>query len=198
MPIAFSRAASRSATPHRSVSPIARQCPASSHSKVAALLSAKAPMISRSFVAVIGKAVRTDHRPVGQIAEQEVRRIRDAVFLLDAGATAERDIATADDGMAADILLGFDKDYGTACFACDNRGGQPCRPRADHDDIRLAVPVNRVLACRRAGYGSAQRPRHHPAPLPTMICPNLPVAVDREDRRPETRKTQDCRDVGHA
>jgi hypothetical protein len=121
-------------------------------------------------VAVIGKAVRPDHRPVGQIAEQEVRRIRDAVSLLDAGATAERDIATADDGMAADILLGFDKDYGTACFACDNRGGQPCRPRADHDDIGLAVPVNRVLACRRAGYGSAQRPRHHPVPLPTMIC----------------------------
>jgi hypothetical protein len=47
-------------------------------------------------------------------AEQEVRRIRDAVSLLDAGATAERDIATADDGMAADILLGFDKDYGTS------------------------------------------------------------------------------------
>jgi hypothetical protein len=62
-------------------------------------------------VAVIGKAVRTDHRPVGQIAEQEVRRIRDAISLLDAGATAERDIPTADDGMATDILLGFDKDY---------------------------------------------------------------------------------------
>src|SRR5215471_11754183 len=85
---------------------------------------------------------------------------------------AERDIATADDGMAADILLGFDKDYGTAGFACDDRGGQPCRPRADHDDIGRAVPVNRVLACRRAGYGSAQHPRQHPAPLPTMICPD--------------------------
>jgi hypothetical protein len=23
----------------------------------------------------------------------------------------------------------------------------------------------------------------HPAPLPTMICPERPVAVDREDRR---------------
>jgi hypothetical protein len=37
----------------------------------------------------------------------------------------------------------------------------------------------------------------HPAPLPTMICPERPVAVDREDRRSETRKTQDCRPVGN-
>ena len=58
--------------------------------------------------------------------------------------------------MAADIVLGFDKDYGTACFACDDRGGKPCRPCADHDDIGLAVPVNRVLACRHAGYGSVE------------------------------------------
>ena len=149
-------------------------------------------------VAVIGKAVWTDHGPVGQIAEQEVRRIRDAVFVLDAGATAERDIATADDGMAADIFLGFDKDYGTACFACDDRGGQPCRPRADHDDIGRAVPVNRVLAWRRAGYGSAPTSASSSCSLPTMICLDRPVAVDREDCRPETRKMQDRRDVGHA
>jgi len=30
-----------------------------------------------------------------------------------------------------------------------------------------------------------------------MICPERPVAVDREDRRSETRKTQDCRPVGN-
>jgi hypothetical protein len=95
--------------------------------------------------------------------------------------------------MAADIPLGFDEDYGTACFACDDRGGKPCRPRADHNDIGLAVPVNRVLPCRRTRHGSAQRSRHHPAPLPTMICPERPVAVDREDRRSEAHKTQDYR-----
>jgi hypothetical protein len=70
------------------------------------------------------------------------------------------------------MLLGFDEDYGTACFACDDRGGKSCRSGADHNDIGLAAPVNRVLPCGRARYGSAQRSRHYPAPLPTMICPS--------------------------
>jgi hypothetical protein len=47
-------------------------------------------------IAVIGKAVGTDDRPVCQVAEQQVGRIFNAVFLLDAGGTAERDIAAAD------------------------------------------------------------------------------------------------------
>jgi hypothetical protein len=47
-------------------------------------------------IAVIGKAVGTDDRPACQIAEQQVGRIFNTVFLLDAGATAERDIAAAD------------------------------------------------------------------------------------------------------
>ena len=54
-------------------------------------------------VAVIGKAVRFDHRPIGQIAEQQVGRVLDAVLLLRAGAAAERNIAAAGDGVAADI-----------------------------------------------------------------------------------------------
>jgi len=65
--------------------------------------------------------------------------------------------------LAADILLGFDENYGTACFACDDCGGKPCRPRTDHNDIGLAVLVNRGLPCRGARYGSAQHSRHHPA-----------------------------------
>ena len=78
-------------------------------------------------VAVIGKAVGLDHRPVGQVAEEQIRRIVDAVFLLRAGAAAERDIAAAGDGVAADVLFGLDQDDRRAGFARDDRRGKPGR-----------------------------------------------------------------------
>ncbi len=71
-------------------------------------------------VAIVGKAVRLDHRPVGQIPEQQIRRVVDAVFLLHAGAAAERNVAAAGNGMAADILLGFDEDDRRARLARNN------------------------------------------------------------------------------
>ena len=46
-------------------------------------------------VAVGRKAVGLDHRPVGQVLEEQIGRILDAVFLLVAGAAAERQIAAA-------------------------------------------------------------------------------------------------------
>ena len=52
-------------------------------------------------VPIVGKTVRPDHRPVGQIAEQQIRGILDAVFLLDAGPAAERNIAATDDGVVS-------------------------------------------------------------------------------------------------
>jgi hypothetical protein len=112
-------------------------------------------------VAVIGKAVRTDHRPIGQIAEQEIRRIRDVVFLLDAGAAAERDIATADNGMAADIPLGFDEDYGTACFACGDRGGKPVAP----------APITTTSTSRSQSTG------YCPLAAPGTAPPNVRVII---------------------
>src|SRR5215471_9335952 len=74
---------------------------------------------------------------------------------------AERDIATADDGMAADILLGFDKDYGTAGFACDDRGGQPCRP----------APITTTSAARSQSTGF-----WHSA-APGTALPNVRVII---------------------
>ena len=59
-------------------------------------------------VAVVGKAVRFDHRPIGQVAEQQVGRVLDAVLLLRAGAAAQRNVAAAGDRVAADILLRLD------------------------------------------------------------------------------------------
>ena len=62
-------------------------------------------------VAVIREAVRPDHRPVGQVAEQQIRGVLDAVFLLHAGAAAERNIAAAGDGVTADIRFRLDQDH---------------------------------------------------------------------------------------
>ena len=56
-------------------------------------------------VAIGREAVGLDHRPVGQILEEQVGQILDAVFLLVAGAAAERQVAAAGDGVAADAVL---------------------------------------------------------------------------------------------
>ena len=114
---------------------------ASSNSKVAAQLSAKARIDLAVVVAIIGKAVRLDHRPVGQVAEQQVGRIVDAVFLLHAGAAAQRHIAAAADGVAADMVL-----------------------RLDHDDRRAAPRARRWRpAARRRPSRSRPRRPHDPS-----------------------------------
>ena len=54
-------------------------------------------------VAVVGKAVGFDHRPIGEVAEQQVGRVLDPVLLLRAGAAAQRNVAAAGDRVAADV-----------------------------------------------------------------------------------------------
>ena len=138
-------------------------------------------------VAVVGKAVRTDHRPVGQIAEQEVRRIRDAVFLLDAGAAAERNIAAADDGVAADI-------------ASRPRQGSPSSLLRARRSRRAALsPPRRSRRHRPRGPsqpGSGMSPRRvrlYPTCASSSCSPcdddmpRPPLAVDRVIRRPRRR-----------
>ena len=96
-------------------------------------------------VAIGRKAVGLDHRPVGQVAEQQVGRIRDAVFFLVAGAAAERQIAARGDGVAADMVFRLDDDDRAACFARDDRGRQAGGAGADDDDVGLAMPMVRQL-----------------------------------------------------
>ena len=56
-------------------------------------------------IAIGREAVGLDHRPVGQVLEEQIGRILDAVFLLIAGAAAERQVAARGDGVAADMGL---------------------------------------------------------------------------------------------
>src|SRR5713226_9844158 len=55
------------------------------------------------IVAVIRPAVGLDDGPVRQVGEDEVRCIRDAVFALCARAAAQWHVATAQNGMSADV-----------------------------------------------------------------------------------------------
>ncbi len=68
---------------------------ASSHSKVGDAVVGEGADDLAVVVAVVGEAVGLDDRPVGQVAEQQVGRVLDAVFLLHAGAAAERNVAAA-------------------------------------------------------------------------------------------------------
>ena len=78
-------------------------------------------------VTEIRPAVVLHHGPVGQIGEYRIGRIGDAVFLLRAGAAAERHIAAADDRMAADVIVSFDDDYRPALIAGFDRRRQARR-----------------------------------------------------------------------
>ncbi len=94
-------------------------------------------------VAVVGKTVGLDYRPVGKIAIEQFGRIDDAVFLLQTRAAAERYVSAAADAVTAEVILGLDHDHGVARFA---RGD--CRRRArcagpDHDDVRRMLPRQR-------------------------------------------------------
>ncbi len=92
-------------------------------------------------VAVGRKAVGLDHRPVGQVLEEQLGRILDAVSLLVAGAAAERQIAAAGDGVAADVVLRLDQDDRRAGLARDDGRRQARGARADHHDVGLAIPL---------------------------------------------------------
>jgi hypothetical protein len=106
-------------------------------------------------VAIVRKAVGLDNRPVGEILKQQVGRVFNAVLALRASAGPERDVAAADHGVAAGMRLGFHQDHGAAGFACHNRRRQARRTGADHDHIRLGMPL------------------HDPAPIAVQIISPL-------------------------
>ena len=97
------------------------------------------------IIAIRRKAVGLDHRPVGEIAEEQIGQILDTVFLLVAGAAAERQVAAGGDGMAADPRLRFDHDDRSAGFARHDRRRHSGRARPDHHDIGFAVPFRLCL-----------------------------------------------------
>jgi hypothetical protein len=101
-------------------------------------------------VAIVREAVRLHHRPVGEILEDEVGRIFDAVFLLHAVAAPEGQVAATAAGMAADMRL---------CLDDDHRGAG----LLGHDRGRQSGGSSRSPRCRRCD--AIARPARPPAAL---------------------------------
>src|SRR5262249_58164625 len=91
-------------------------------------------------VAVIRPTVGLDYRPISEIREDRVRRIRYAVFFLCAGAAAESHVAAAYYCVPTDIVIGFNHDDRCAALDSLDRGGKPPRPRPYNHHIPLPVP----------------------------------------------------------
>src|SRR3989304_9912538 len=82
----------------------------------------------------IGGAVGLYDRPVCQIREDEVRRIRYSVLLLRARAAAKRCISPAQYCVSTDVVVRLDHDYGRSLVDCRNGGGGPPGPRPQNAD----------------------------------------------------------------
>ena len=107
------------------------------------------------IVAVIGKAIGLDYRPIGKVAEQQVGRVLDAMLLLRAGTATQRNVAPAGDRVAADILLRLDYDHRRAGLPRHDGRRESHGSGANHHDVCLPAPS--VRGMRGLGRGKAWR-----------------------------------------
>ena len=135
------------------------------------------------IVAVIRPAVGLDDGPVGQVGKDGVRRIRNAVFALCARAATQWDIAAAQNGMAAHIVVGFDNNHRRPRIrGPDLAAGGPVAPapmiatsafqvparrhRADAEQVLRFVPPVAALGSETVNSTVTSRPGPGPiAPL---------------------------------
>ena len=87
--------------------------------------------------------------PVGQIVEHAVRRILDAVFLLQTRAAAQSDVAAAFDGVSADVVVLVNHDDRGAQFGGGDGCGKSGGAGAHHHDVGGEVPVPFGAGCLR-------------------------------------------------
>ncbi len=92
--------------------------------------------------------------PRDQVLVHGVRRIHDAVFLLQARSSAQGDVSAAFDSVSADVVILLDDDYLGAVLRGFDRRGYPRSTGAYHDDVRAEVPVPR--SARRRMFPSRQ------------------------------------------
>ena len=102
-----------------------------------AIASAKALMDLAVIVAVIGKAIGLDHRPIGQVAKNSRWSPRCVLSLRDGTAT-QRNVAPAGDRVAAHLPLRLDYDH--------RRAGLP-----RHDGRRESHGSAAILRCLPPG-----------------------------------------------
>jgi hypothetical protein len=103
-------------------------------------LSGQGPLNASIVETVFRHAVGLDDRPVGEILEQDLGRIDDAMFLLCAGPAAKRHLSPIDDPVATDVVVGLDDNHRGAVIGGANRGWEAAGTGAEHDDIGLEVP----------------------------------------------------------
>jgi len=100
--------------------------------------------------------------PVHQVFKHAVRGIFNAVFFLQAGAAAQRDVAAALDGVSADVVILLDDNDGGPGFRGRNRRRKSRGPGADHHYVggKIPMPVGlcglRFLRADSAKRGRAQ------------------------------------------
>src|SRR5439155_13067830 len=82
---------------------------------------------------------------IGVVQIDLVCRIDDSVFLLQTMAATERDVASADHGVSADIVVLVDCNDGCTLITCGNGRAKARRSSPGDDDIRLAIPSRRDL-----------------------------------------------------
>ena len=109
--------------------------------------------------AEVGGAVGLHQRPVGEVLEEDIRRIHYSRLFLGPRAAAQRDISGADDGVAPDVPVGLYQDYRRVVLHGCNGGGQPGSSGPDHHDVRFSIPLahSRGGPCsgRQTGQGRA-------------------------------------------
>ena len=94
------------------------------------------------IVAIVGEAVRFDHRPVGQVAEHQIWRVLDAMGSLRAVAAAQRHVAAAGDRVTTDVRFHLDHDHRGTRFARHDRCWQPGGTGTHNHDVDFNLPSN--------------------------------------------------------
>ncbi len=107
--------------------------------------------------AVLGGPVAPHRGPVAEILEKDIGRIHDSGRFLGRGAAAQRDVAGADGGVAADVVDGLDQDYRRAVLLGNNGGGQPGSAGSDHHNVGFMIPLAPSLGGLGSGRHTGQR-----------------------------------------
>ena len=96
-----------------------------------------------------------------------------AVLFLLAGTTAQGDVTAASNGVAPNMVLGFDHDYRATRFPRHNGGRKSAGTGTDHHDVCLPAPSGGDAARAAAKLGATRLPVATDAPATTTFRKKL-------------------------